>query len=164
MKRNRIRSTAAFSALAVCLSACLYPDGFRKETGPPASHIVTRIGDAAYRIDVRGLPGTSRQELNTSLLAKAAAVTLESGCDYFIVSGGEVLEENEIPSIPFAGTSPESPSGALAEGAPRLSQRYSGSILFHVFKGRKPPDDPLAFDAREVSRKSTVPSTGRETP
>lgn len=147
-----IRSTAVSFALAVCLSACLYPNGFRKEAGPPTSHTVTRIGDAAYRIDLQGLASTSRYGVTSHLLKKAASVTLEEGYDYFIVSGGEVRGENEIQSTPFAGSSPESPSGSLAEGTARLSQRYSGSVLFHIFKGEKPPDNPLAFDARALAR------------
>jgi hypothetical protein len=40
----------------------------------------------------------------------------------------------------------------MVEGSARLSQRYSGSVLFQVFKGEKPPDNPLAFDAREFYR------------
>ena len=79
-------------------------------------------------------------------------VTLENGYDYFIVSGGEVRGENEIQSTPFAGSSPESPSGSLAEGSAGLTQRYSGSVLFQVFKGETPPDNPLAFDARALAR------------
>lgn len=152
MKRRRIRSAAASFALAVCLSACLYPDGFRKEAGPPTSHTVTRMGDAAYRIDLQGLASTSRQGVTLHLLKQAASVTREQGYDYFIVSGGEVRGDNEMQSTPFAGSSPESPSGSLAEGSARLSQRYSGSVLFHIFKGEKPPDNPLAFYATDFSR------------
>jgi hypothetical protein len=152
MKRNRIRTVAVSLAMGICLSACLYPYGFRKEAGPPTSHTVTRIGDAAYRMDIQGLASTSRHGVTSHLLKQAASVTLEKGHDYFIVSGGEVRGENEMQSTPFAGSSPESPSGSLAEGSARISQRYSGSVLFHIFKGEKPPDNPLAFDARHLAR------------
>jgi len=152
MKRNRILTAAVTLAMGICLSTCLYPNGFRKEAGPPTSHTVTRIGDAAYRIDLQGLASTSRHGVTLHLLKQAASVTLEKGYDYFIVSGGEVRGENEMQSTPFAGSSPESPSGSLAEGTARLSQRYSGSVLFHIFKGEKPPDNPLAFDARALAR------------
>ncbi len=152
MKRNRIRTVAVSLALGICLSACLYPNGFRKEAGPPTSHTVTRIGEAAYRIDLQGLASTSRQRVISNLLKRAASVTLEAGCDYFLVSGGEVRGENEMASTPLAGSFPESPSGSLAEGSARISQRYSGSVLFHIFKGEKPPDNPLAFEARHLAR------------
>jgi len=152
MKKNRILTAAVTLALGICLSACLYPNGFRKEAGPPTSHIVTRIGEAAYRIDLHGLASTSRHGVTSHLLERAASVTLEEGYDYFIVSGGEVRGENEMQATPFGGLSPESPSGSLAEGSARLSQRYSGSVLFHIFKGEMPPDNPLAFEARALAR------------
>ena len=152
MKRNRIPWVAGTLAVTACLSACSLSHGFRKKSGPPASHTLTRMGDAAYRIDFEGLERTSRQGVITDLLTRAAAVTLEAGCDYFIVSGGEVRGENEMQATPFGGSSPESPSGSLAEGSARLSQRYSGSVLFHIFKGEMPPDNPLAFEARALAR------------
>jgi hypothetical protein len=152
MKRNRILTAAVTLALGVCLSACSLTPWFRKETGPPTSRTVTRVGDAAYRIDLQGLASTSRHGVTSNLLKRAASVTLKEGYDYFIVSGGEVRGENEMRSTPFAGSFPESPSGSLAEGSAGLSQRYSGSVLFHVFKGEKPPDNPLAFDAKALAR------------
>lgn len=152
MKNNRILTAAVTLALGICLSACSLIPAFRKQAGPPTSHIVTRFGDAAYRIDLQGLASTSRQGVISSLLEKAASVTLEAGYDYFLVSGGEVRGENEMQATPFGGSSPESPSGSLAEGSARLSQRYSGSVLFHIFKGEMPPDNPLAFEARALAR------------
>lgn len=139
-------------AVAVFLSACSLSPGFRKKTGPPVSLTLTRMGDAAYRIDLEGVERTSRQGVITDLLTRAAAVTLEAGCDYFIVSGGEVRAENELQATPFAGSSPESPSASVIESSARLSQRYSGSVLFQVFKGEKPKDNPLSFDARALAR------------
>ncbi|MGA6993705.1 MAG: hypothetical protein WBX50_07390 [Candidatus Deferrimicrobiaceae bacterium] len=152
MKKYRVLTAVVTLSLGVCLSACSLTPPFRKEAGPPTSHTVTRIGETAYRIDLQGLASTSRHGVTSHLLKTAASVTLKEGYDYFIVSGGEVRGENEMQSTPFAGSSPESPSGSLAEGTARLSQRYSGSVLFHIFKGKKPPDNPLAFDARALSR------------
>lgn len=156
MKRNR-NLTLTLSAIATLslgfyLSACSYISAFRKEAAPKASYDVSQIGDTTYRIDLQGLESTSRNGVTTHLLEKAASVTLKKGCDYFLVSGGEVRGENEMQATPFAGSTPESPSGSLAEGTARLSQRYSGSILFHIFKGEMPPGNPLAFDARALAR------------
>ncbi|MGA7105834.1 MAG: hypothetical protein WBX49_10860 [Candidatus Deferrimicrobiaceae bacterium] len=152
MKKNRILIFAVTLLLGNWLAACSLTPAFRNETGPPTSHTVTRMGDATYRIDLQGLGSTSRDGVTSYLLKRAASVTLEEGCDYFIVSGGEVRGDNEMQSTPFAGSSPESPSKSLAEGTARLSQRYSGSVLFHIFKGEKPKDNPLAFDARALAR------------
>jgi len=154
MKRTRTRTLIAVATLSLgfYLSACSYISAFRKEAAPQASYDVTQIGDATYRIDLQGLESTSRNGVTSHLLERAAAVTLKAGCDYFIVSGGEVRGENEMQATPFGGSFPESPSGSLAEGTARLSQRYFGSILFQIFKGEKPPDNPLAFDARALAR------------
>jgi hypothetical protein len=152
MKRNRILASAVALALGICLSGCSLISAFRKDTRPPTSYDVTRIGDAAYRIDVQGLASTNRYGVTSLLLEKAASVTLKEGYDYFIVSGGEIRGENELQSTPVAASFPESPSGSLAGGTARVSQRYSGSVLFHIFKGEKPPDNPLAFDARALAR------------
>jgi hypothetical protein len=152
MKTNRIPWVVGILAVAACLSACSLSPGFRKKTAPPASHTLTRMGDTAYRIDLEGLERTSRQGVITDLLARAAAITLEAGYDYFIVTGGEVRAENEMQATPFAGSAPESPSESVIESSARLSQRYSGSVLFQVFPGEKPKDNPLAFDARALAR------------
>jgi hypothetical protein len=152
MKRNRIPWVVGTLAVAACLSACSLSPWSRKKTGSPASHTLTRMGDAAYRIDIEGLEQTSRQGVITDMLTRAAAVTLGAGYDYFIVSGGEARAENELQATPFAGSSPESPSASVIESSARLSQRYSGSVLFQVFQGEKPKDNPLAFDARALAR------------
>lgn len=152
MKRNRILTAVVTLALGVYLSACSLTSGFFNDTGPSTSSSLTRVGEAAYRIDLQGLASTSRQGVTSHLLKRAASVTLEEGYDYFIVGGGEVRAENEIRTTPVTGSLPESPSGSMVVGSARTSQRYSGSVLFHVFKGEKPPDNPLAFDPREFSR------------
>ena len=152
MKRTRILTAVVTTALGVCLSACSLTSGFFHDTGSSTSSSLTRMGDAAYRIDLQGLSSTSRQGVTLHLLRRAASVTLQEGYDYFIVGGGEVRAENEIRTTPVTGSLPESPSGSMVVGSARTSQRYSGSILFHLFKGDKPLDNPLAFDAREFSR------------
>ena len=152
MKRTRTLTAIATLSLGFFLSACSYISAFRKEAAPQASYDVTQIGDATYRIDLQGLESTSRNGVTSHLLERAASITLKEGCDYFIVSGGEVRGENEMQATPFAGSTPESPSGSLAEGTARLSQRYYGSVLFHIFKGEMPAGNPLAFDARALTR------------
>ncbi len=145
-------TAVATLVLGVWLTACPFTTGYRKETGPPTSYSLTRMGDTVYRIDLQGLESTTRQGVTLELLKKAAAVTQKEGCDYFIVTGGEVLGDNEIRATPFAGLFPESPSGSQGEGTARVTQRYAGSVIFRVYKGEKPPDNPLAFDVAEFIR------------
>jgi hypothetical protein len=151
MTTNRILPVAATLALAVCLSACILVTWFHEDSAPTSSQSVTRMGDTVYRIDLQGLESSGRHEMTSNLLKRAAAVTLDAGYDYFIVSGGEVREENEIQPTPAARTFLESPGGSLVDSSARVSQRYYGSVLFHVYKGEKPPDNPLSFDAHSLS-------------
>jgi hypothetical protein len=151
MTTNRIMPAAATFALAVCLSGCILITWFQKDPAPTSSQSVTRMGDTVYRIDLQGLESTGRHEMTSNLLKRAAEVTLEAGYDYFIVSGGEVREESELQARPAARTFLESPSGSLVDSSARVSQRYFGAVLFHVFQGEKPPDNPLAFDAHSLS-------------
>ena len=152
MTTNRILPAAATLALAFCLSACFLITGFWKDPAPTSSQTLTRMGDTVYRIDLQGLASTGRHEMTSNLLKSAAAVTLEAGYDYFIVSGGEVREANELQATPAARTFLESSSESLVDPSARVSQRYFGAVLFHVFQGEKPPDNPLAFDAHSLAR------------
>jgi hypothetical protein len=151
MRTKRFLPVAATLALAVCLSGCILITWFQKDPAPTSSQSVTRMGDTVYRIDLQGFESTGRHKMTSSLLKSAAAVTLQAGYDYFIVSGGEVREENEIQATPAARTFLDSPGGSLVDSSARVSQRYFGSVLFHVYKGEKPPDNPLAFDAHSLS-------------
>lgn len=152
MMTNRILPVAAILTLAVCHSACILITWFHKDPAPTSSQSITRMGDTVYRIDLQGLESTGRHEMTSNLLKSAAAVTLDAGYDYFIVSGGEVREENELQATPAARTFQESSSESLVGSSARVSQRYFGSVLFHVYKGEKPPENPLSFDAHSLAR------------
>lgn len=152
MTRNRILTAIITLALGVWSTACSFTTGYQKETGPPTSYSLTRMGDAVYRVDLQGLESTTKQGVTLELLKRAAQVTKKEDGNYFIVTGGEVLGDNEIRATPFAGLFPESPSGSQGEGTARVTQRYAGSVIFRIFKGEKPADNPLAFDVAEFIR------------
>ncbi len=152
MTRNRILTAVVTLALGVWSTACPFTTGYQKETGSPPSYSLTRMGDAIYRIDLQGLESTTKQGVTLELLKRAARVAQQEGCDYFLVTGGEVLGDNEIRATPFAGLFPESASGSQGEGTARVTQRYTGSVIFRIFKGEKPADNPLAFDVAEFIR------------
>jgi hypothetical protein len=120
------------------------------------------MGDTAYRIDLEGLKRTSRQGVITDLLSRAAAVTLEAGYDYFIVSGGEVRAENELQATPFAGSFPESPSGSVIESSPKGT---SGPSCSRSSAGRCPrttlsPSTPGSGPANGKKEDGFPPPTG----
>lgn len=133
-------------------AGCSFPTAYQREKGTPAVDTVTRLGDAAWRIDMSGYVTNSRRKVTSALLRRCAEVTVQAGYDYFVVTGGQVSGENEPQPVPLATYSLEGPPTPTQEGALRISRRYSGTALFQAFKGQKPEDDPLAFDARELLR------------
>src|SRR3990172_964988 len=102
MTTNQILPSAATLALAVCLSGCILITWFQKDPAPTSSQSVTRMGDTVYRIDLQGLESTGRHEMTSNLRKRAAAVTLEAGYDYFIVSGGGGRGGGEPQATPAA--------------------------------------------------------------
>ncbi len=136
-------------AAAFLAAGCSLTTAYQKEKGTPSSDIVTRMGEAAWRIELTGYLTTSRQKVLSTLLRRCAEVTVQAGYDYFVITGGEVVGENDPQPAPLSTYSPEGSAGVRDGGALRVSQRYHGTALFQAFKGRKPADNPLAFDARE---------------
>ncbi len=134
---------------ALAAAGCSLTTAYQKEKGTPSSDTVTRMGEAAWRIDLSGYVTNSRQKVLSTLLHRCAEVTAQAGYDYFVITGGEVYGENDPQPAPLATYAPEGSAGGRQEGALRVSQRYNGTALFQAFKGKKPADNPLAFDARE---------------
>jgi hypothetical protein len=137
------------TAGALAAAGCSLTTAYQKEKGTPSSETVTRMGEAAWRIDLSGYVTNSRQKVLSTLLRRCAEVTSRAGYDYFIVTGGEVYGENDPQPAPLATYAPESSAPGGQEGSLRVNQRYNGTALFQAFKGKKPADNPLAFDARE---------------
>jgi len=138
-----------FLAAALALAACSLTTAYQKEKGTPSSDTVTRMGDAAWRIDLSGYVTNSRQKVTSTLLRRCAEVTVQARYDYFIVTGGEVSGENDPQPAPLSTYTPESSAPGGQGGSLRINQRYNGTALFQAFKGKKPEGNPLAFDARE---------------
>ena len=137
------------TAAVLSAAACSLTTAYQKEKGTPSSDTVTRMGEAAWRIELSGYVTNSRQKVLSTLLRRCAEVTSRAGYDYFIVTGGEVYGENDPQPAPLATYAPEGSPAGRQEGALRVNQRYNGTALFQAFRGKKPEDNPLAFYARE---------------
>lgn len=147
---NAASGWAILLAAAVLSSAgCSFITEYQKQKGIPSSDTVTRMGEAAWRIDVSGYVTNSRREVLSTLMRRCAEVTVQAGFDYFVITGGELYGENDFQPAPLATYAPKGSAAGEYEGGSRVSQLYNGTALFRAFKGKKPEDDPLAFDARE---------------
>ena len=154
MRRSLLWSAAAgwailLTATVISAAGCSLATAYQKEKGTPSSDTVTRMGDAAWRIDLSGYVTNSRQKVTSTLLRRCAEVTVQARYDYFIVTGGEVSGENDPQPAPLSTYTPESSAPGGQGGSLRINQRYNGTALFQAFKGKKPEGNPLAFDARE---------------
>ncbi|WP_028080462.1 CC0125/CC1285 family lipoprotein [Solimonas soli] len=115
------------------------------------------IENNRYRVSFTGSSATPRQTVENYLLYQAAEVTLNSGNDYFIIASSSTsAKDGSGPTLSFGlggfgfgsrsgvgvgvGTSTDSARGA----------EYSAQAEILTCKGRKPADNPQAFDAREV--------------
>jgi|GEM_PF-6821071 len=121
MRRSLLWSAAAgwailLTATVISAAGCSLATAYQKEKGTPSSDTVTRMGEAAWRIDLSGYVTNSRQEVLATLIRRCAEVTSQAGYDYFIVTGGEVYGENDPQPAPLATYAPEgSPAGTRRE-------------------------------------------------
>ncbi|SER06578.1 hypothetical protein SAMN04488038_11521 [Solimonas aquatica] len=110
-----------------------------------------------YRVSFAGSSATPRQTVENYMLYQAAELTLRSGSDYFIIAGGGTQSSgSNAPTLSFGfgGFSFGGHGGVgmgvgtSTGGGQQLQYTASADIL--VFKGKKPDNNPQAFDAREV--------------
>ncbi|HBK90594.1 MAG TPA: hypothetical protein DDZ68_02860 [Parvularcula sp.] len=165
---------AAFAALSVAACAT-NSTPYGPATGKsPYGFTDQKIEDNRYRIVFRGNSSTERETVETFLLYRAAELTLENGFDYFVVTEQDTEANRRYSSAGYPafygryGYGFGSYYGAFPYyaygwgwGAPygpgygygydtREITRYSALAFITMFKGKKPADDPQAFDARSV--------------
>ena len=159
-------ATAAALALSACATATPYgPAGVNSRYG----YAEQRVDADRYRVSFSGNSVTTREQVEMALLLRAAEVTAESGYDWFSTVNRATDRDVRLQGIPdpfyrdryspFWGPSwryhrrgywspwrdPFGPEFDLRE-----IDRYEASAEIVMGRGRKPADDPNAFDAREV--------------
>ena len=155
----RYRLFGFIIAAALGVAACGTPTAYQ-----PASeglgYSEQPIEEDRYRVTFAGNTLTPRETVENYLLYRAAEVTVERGYDHFVV----VDEETERTTIyystvtgfggyhgihsfrrgyPFGG-------GSVGTATARPRDRYTAFANILMRDGRKPSDDPNAYDAREV--------------
>lgn len=169
MKLKSILMVAAATvALSACATATPYaPAGFNGQRGGYAEQ---RLETDRYRVSFAGNSVTSREQVEMSLLLRAAELTVESGYDWF--STVERATDRDVryqaipdpfyrPYSPFWGPSWRyyGPRGWSRWNDPfwgrsdfdvRQIDRFEATSEIVLGRGAKPAGDPNAFDAREV--------------
>jgi len=158
------------TALAmVGLAACATPTPFEPADGAGFGFADQRIEKNRYRISFRGNSLTTKEQVETALLLRAAQVTLENGYDHFVIVSDDTETERRtrVTNLgPRYGAYPFYRFGAFpyyAVGYPwgpgfgddveiRDSQRYTAIAYIVMNTGPKPEGDLAAYDAREVQK------------
>lgn len=153
------------ASLAV-LGGCATPTPYQAADGSRRGFTETRIESNRYRISFEGNSLTDRETVETYLLYRASELTVENGFDYFTVVDRATDEETRVMASGI-GRSPYSGFNVhYAYFHPRWgwrgwhdpfwddvnyreSTRYEASAEIYLGRGTK-PDDPSAFDARDV--------------
>jgi hypothetical protein len=161
-----IKGYLRHGAGALCLlmiAACQTPTPYKQATTPNGDGYTTQQLEAnRFRISFKGNSLTTRQTVDTYMLYRAAEVTLESGYDYFIVANKDVDKntayENYADDLAWGwgggwgwrrgfGPGPAY-GGGIDYTRPINSYDAIADVL--AFRGTKPPNDPRAYNAREV--------------
>ena len=126
-----------------------------------------KIEEGRFRITFRGNSSTTREQVENSLLYRAAELTLASGFDHFILleSDTEAKKSYSSSASPaFYGRYGYGPYccygfpyyaygwgwGYPYDSYTREITRYSAVAYVSMHRGAKPADNPQAFDARQV--------------
>lgn len=152
--------------VAAGLAACATPTPFEPAGSGRYGFADQRIEENRYRISFRGNSLTTREQVETALLLRAAEVTLENGYDHFIVVSDATEKERELritdlgPRYGAFGYYGFGPFPYYARGYPwafyggdtdvRESLRYTAIAYIVLGRGPKPEGQLTAYDAREV--------------
>lgn len=169
MKTQSILMVAAAAlALSACATSTPYaPAGFNGQRGGYAEQ---RLETDRYRVSFAGNSVTSREQVEMSLLLRAAEITVENGYDWF--STVERATDRDVryqafpdpfyrPYSPFWGPSWRyyhrgywsrwnDPFWGRSDFDVREIDRFEANAEIVLGRGAKPAGDPNAFDAREV--------------
>lgn len=170
MKTRLIKPVLLAATAALALSACATATPY----GPASpdsryGYSQQRIEGDRFRVNFAGNSVTSRDQVEMSLLLRAAEVTVENGGDWFTTVNRATDRDTRLSGTtdpfyydrysPFWGPSWRYSRRGLwspwrdpfgPDFDVRQIDRYEATSEIVIGRGRKPANDPNAFDAREV--------------
>lgn len=168
MTRPVAKAAMIAAAAALALSACATATPYRP-AGPGAygGYAEQRLDRDRYRVTFSGNSVTSREQVEMSLLLRAAELTVQDGYDWFATVNRATDRDTRYSGFrdpfyrdrywPYWGPDWRFYRGGAWsrwnsgwESDVRQIDRYEASAEIVMGRGAKPADDPNAFDAREV--------------
>lgn len=171
MKLMTLRTAALAAVSALALAACATPTPYQPDgPGSYGGYSEQRLESDRYRVTFAGNSVTSREQVEMSLLLRAAELTTQNGYDWFATvnratdrdtryAGGLSYDPLYADRYwPYWGPSWRYYRGGawsrwndpFRSDMIREIDRYEASAEIVMGRGTKPADNPDAFDAREV--------------
>lgn len=144
-------------------------------TGFKGGYKDIKLQEDVYRVTSGGNAYTSTEKVQVYALYRAAELTLENGCDYFIIQNQDNDRTYGSYSTPSTtnttGSFHATSTGRSTFGSVNTSSysyggntysysKDSSTLTIRVFKGKKPASNPNAYDAREL--KESLQSSYKE--
>jgi hypothetical protein len=152
MKSHAATLLLSVVALAGCATATPY-QAMHDDYG----YSEQKLENNRYRVWFAGNSKTPRETVENYVLYRAAELTLANGYDYFLMSARSTEGERDRSSgirFGIGGFSFGSHSGvSLGVGSGTSlggKANYYGQADIALMKGKKPANDPTAFDAHEL--------------
>lgn len=171
MKNMTLKSTLVVALSALSLAACATSTPYQPAgSGSSGGYSEQRLESDRYRVTFAGNSVTSREQVEMSLLLRAAELTLQGGYDWFATVNRATDVDTRYMSSPrfdpfyrdryspFWGPSWRYSRAGIwgrwndpfRDDMIREIDRYEASAEIVMGRGAKPANDPNAFDAREV--------------
>ena len=142
------RTRWGVAMLALLLAGCLAPTPYQPAEGRASDgYTVERLEPDHFRIGFAGNEATSPQQVADSLAYLASQVTLRNDADYFVVAANKMAQATTYHAM--GGYSEDVYCCRVRGGV--TGHEYEASAEITIRKGKAPPDDPAAHDAREVA-------------
>lgn len=151
--------------VAGVLAGCGKPTSYHPSDAD-TGYVDRSLGEGRWEVSFTANALTRQQRLKQYLLYRAAEISLDSGNDSFVVLD-EHPGRGRLSGIKVEGEGTQRPyefehnhlwfdSRSFVEGYTTTvyepMSRYTGTIVFRVFKGENPPQEGAVFDAREIIR------------
>lgn len=143
-------------ALPLLLAACATVTPYQPRNGK-FGYAEQALESTRLRVSFSGSAKTPRETVENYLLYRAAELTLARGYDYFVMANSSTQASGgHAPSLSFGiggfgfGSRSGVGLGVGTSTSPASGVEYTASAEIVLYRGRKPADDPRAFDAREV--------------
>ena len=149
---SRLTST---SMLACVLAGCATATPYQPMQNG-AGYADQQLESNRYRVSFDGNSSTPKETVENYVLYRAAELTLDKGYDYFVLSSTSTEREPERSggiTFGFGGFGFGSHSGVgigVGTSTDRNQKEYQRQVDALLMRGKKPADNPAAYDAREV--------------